>query len=283
MPCGIGAHMSRLRHPGWNHCSHGLTSRPLESCHHQCLKAVCGVLGCPKGPASELLDAPEAPTLYFHYSTRFPPWSLPEVGNGSGKRQSVTPGHLQDEGSNTGNKTVRLTRKTRPGALVTTIRIQGIQRASQSFSSTWGWVIVCTGDAWNLPSEGTGVGSLPPSPPPHTPHHPTPHHTPTPHPYLPLPPPSSSLSTHTPHHTTHHSSHSHSHSHSHSVTSRAAVGPRSSPQPQCWTVEEESGGAGGGVHEARVAQRELKTPPPRTRPGVLTKPAPQVRLEAAAR
>ena len=46
---GIGSHMSRLRHLGWNQCSHGLTSRPLESCHHQCLKAVCGVLGVPKG------------------------------------------------------------------------------------------------------------------------------------------------------------------------------------------------------------------------------------------
>ena len=45
----------------------------------------------------------------------FTPWSLPRVGNGGGKKQSVTPGHLLDEGSNTG-KRVRLTRKTRPGA-----------------------------------------------------------------------------------------------------------------------------------------------------------------------
>ena len=43
LPCHLGSHMSRLRHLGWNQCSHGLTSRPLESCHHQCLKAVCGV------------------------------------------------------------------------------------------------------------------------------------------------------------------------------------------------------------------------------------------------
>ena len=42
LPCKIGSHMSRLRHLGWNQCSHGLTSGPLESCHHQCLKAVCG-------------------------------------------------------------------------------------------------------------------------------------------------------------------------------------------------------------------------------------------------
>ena len=42
LPCRIGLNMSRLRHLGWNQCSHGLSSRPLESCHHQCLKAVCG-------------------------------------------------------------------------------------------------------------------------------------------------------------------------------------------------------------------------------------------------
>ena len=56
LPCGVGSHVSRLRHLGWSQCSHGLTSSPLESCHHQCLKAVCGVLGYPKGSALELLD-----------------------------------------------------------------------------------------------------------------------------------------------------------------------------------------------------------------------------------
>ena len=40
MPCSLGSHLSRLRHVGWNQCSHGLNSRPLESCHHQCLKAI---------------------------------------------------------------------------------------------------------------------------------------------------------------------------------------------------------------------------------------------------
>ena len=42
-------------------------------------------------------------------------WSLPKVGNGSGKRQSITPGHLLDESGQVG-KRVRLTRKTGPGA-----------------------------------------------------------------------------------------------------------------------------------------------------------------------
>ena len=45
LPCNLGSHLSRLRHVGWNQCSHGLNSRPLESCHHQCLKALGGVLG----------------------------------------------------------------------------------------------------------------------------------------------------------------------------------------------------------------------------------------------
>ena len=56
LPCGVGSHMSRLRHLGWNKCSHGLTSRPSESYQHQCLKAVCGVWSYPKGTAAELLD-----------------------------------------------------------------------------------------------------------------------------------------------------------------------------------------------------------------------------------
>ena len=41
LPCVVGSHMSRLRHLGWNPCSHGLASGPLESCRHQCIKAVC--------------------------------------------------------------------------------------------------------------------------------------------------------------------------------------------------------------------------------------------------
>ena len=45
LPCNLGSHMSRLRHLGWNQCSHGLSSRPLETCHHQCLKALCGGFG----------------------------------------------------------------------------------------------------------------------------------------------------------------------------------------------------------------------------------------------
>ena len=86
LPCGIGSHMSSLRQFGWNQCSHGLKSRPLESCHYQCLEAVCGVLVYPKGSAAELLDG----TLKLRHCTtaltmRFLPLSSPRVGNGGGK------------------------------------------------------------------------------------------------------------------------------------------------------------------------------------------------------
>ena len=63
VPCHLGSHMSRSRHIGWNQCSHGLTSRPLESCHHQCRKAIYGVLGYPNGSALKLLDG-TFPTLH---------------------------------------------------------------------------------------------------------------------------------------------------------------------------------------------------------------------------
>ena len=117
MPCSLGSHLSRLRHVGWNQCSNGLNSRPLESCHHQCLKAVCEVLGYPKGSALELQDG----TLMLRHCTdvftmRFPSWSLPRVGCGDGKRHFITPGHLLDAGGNVG-KRVRLTRKTRPSVI----------------------------------------------------------------------------------------------------------------------------------------------------------------------
>ena len=69
-----------------------------------------------KGSALELLDG----TLKLRHCTdlftkRFPPWSLPRVGSGIGKRNFGTTDHLPDTGSTVG-KRVRLTKKTRPGA-----------------------------------------------------------------------------------------------------------------------------------------------------------------------
>ena len=75
LPCGVGSHMSRLRHLGWAQCSHGLTSRPLESRHHQCLQAVCGVLGCPRGAAMELLDGHLSSVTAQGVSPRISPWN----------------------------------------------------------------------------------------------------------------------------------------------------------------------------------------------------------------
>ena len=105
-----------LRHLRWSQCSHGLTSRPLESCHHQCLSAVCGVLGNPNGSAAELLDG----SLKLRYCTtvftkQFPPCVLPRLGRGVGKSKVVTSSDLLDCRGIFG-KRVRLTRKTRPGA-----------------------------------------------------------------------------------------------------------------------------------------------------------------------
>ena len=164
LPCELGSHMSRLRHLGWNQCSHGLSSRPLESYHHLCLKAVCEVLGYPKGSALELLDG----TLKLRHCTgvftmRFPSWSLPRVGYGSGKRYFVTRGPLPDAGSTVG-KSVRLTGKTRPGASShftpdpgrsTPRRWKRLRPSSSEgvgvrwvslaiFFSPWGWVMFCT-------------------------------------------------------------------------------------------------------------------------------------------
>ena len=105
LPCRVGFHMSRLRHSGWDQCSHGLTSRPLESCHRQCLQAACGVLGYLQGAAMELLDG----TLNLRHCTRLFTKSFP-LGFYLGLVGVV--GLVK--GGNFG-KQVWLTRKTRPG------------------------------------------------------------------------------------------------------------------------------------------------------------------------
>ena len=49
------------------------------------------------------------------FTMRFPPWSSPRVGYGSGKRKFITLGLLPETGGNL-RKRVRLTKKTRPRA-----------------------------------------------------------------------------------------------------------------------------------------------------------------------
>ena len=125
LPCQVGTHLSRLRHLGWNQCSHGLTSRPLESCHHLCLSAVCGLLGYPKGSAAELLDgALKLRCCTTPFSSRFPTWSLPPVGYGRIRSFDAATGHSVGEGSNM-VKRVRLTRKTRVSVPPVSIPDQG--------------------------------------------------------------------------------------------------------------------------------------------------------------
>ena len=167
MPCNLGSHLSRLRHVGWNQCSHGLNSRPLESCHHQCLKALCGVLGYPKGSALELLDG----TLKLRHCTdlitkRFLPWPLPRVGSGVGKRHFVTTNHHPDAGSSgkkgqayqedssmrsflchSGSRSCALNAEEMEKIALPFLRRRGGRggRALQSFSSPWSWVIFALG------------------------------------------------------------------------------------------------------------------------------------------
>ena len=105
--------MSGFWHFGWEQCSRGLTSRPLENC----LQAVCQILGHPRGAAMELLDG----TLELCHCTRlftrsFSPWVLSRFGrgSGSGKWSMVVCCNLLDCRGNFG-KRVRLTRKRHPG------------------------------------------------------------------------------------------------------------------------------------------------------------------------
>ena len=125
LPCHVGTHLSRLRHLGWNQCSHGLTSRPLESCHHRCLSAICGVLGYPRGSAAELLDGVlKLRCCTTPFSHRFPTWSLPPVGHGRIRSLDVATSSEVGGGSN-GVKRVRLTRKTRSSVMPVNIPDQG--------------------------------------------------------------------------------------------------------------------------------------------------------------
>ena len=144
---------------GWNQCSHGLTSRPLESCHHRCLSAVFGILGYPEGSAADLLDGVlKLRCCNTPFFKRFPSWSLPPVGNGRVRSLDVATGHSIGDGGGM-VKRVRLIRKTRGSVATVSTPDQGHSspkrwkrlrlpssegvggwRASQSFSSNWSWV-----------------------------------------------------------------------------------------------------------------------------------------------
>ena len=82
IPGGIGANHSRLRHIGWDKCSHGLTSRPRETSSVWFLDELLVLFGYPSASGAGLL----AGTLLLKYfsesfARRVPTWRLP--GDGS--------------------------------------------------------------------------------------------------------------------------------------------------------------------------------------------------------
>ena len=111
LTCSVGKDFPRLWHVGWEQCSYGLTSIPLESCHPQ---------GNPAGAATELLDG----SLKLCYSTtsfseRFPHRSLPTFSRLGSRGQLHTrsgdAAAAREEGDSIPVRRVRLTRMTRPG------------------------------------------------------------------------------------------------------------------------------------------------------------------------
>ena len=82
LPGGIGANHSRLRHKGWDKCSHGLTSRPRETSSVWFLDELLFLFGYPSASGAGLL-AGTLPLRYYSesFARRIPTWRLPVGGN----------------------------------------------------------------------------------------------------------------------------------------------------------------------------------------------------------
>ena len=137
-------------------------------------------MGYPKGSAAELLDGVlKLRSCTTPFSKRFPNWSLPPVGKGRVRSLGVATGHIVGDGGGM-VKRVRLTRKTRGSVTPVSIPDQGHSSPRRwkrlRPPSSDGVRLACLaifffeldlgkvfalGDAWNLPSEGKGVGLLP--------------------------------------------------------------------------------------------------------------------------
>ena len=130
VPCSFGANHCRLRHVGWERCSHGLTSRPGESASGPFLDQLLLLFQYPPRSSGALL----AGTLPFRYcSTKFACrvlfWALPVPGHDVGlvtaeiqaaqvdEAEVVGRGILWVRGSGPGRKRIRLNRKN-PAHLV---------------------------------------------------------------------------------------------------------------------------------------------------------------------
>ena len=85
LPGGIGANHSRLRHIGWDKCSHGLTSRPRETSSVLFLDELLILFGYPAASGTDLL-AGSLPLRYFSesFARRIPTWCLPVRGSVAG-------------------------------------------------------------------------------------------------------------------------------------------------------------------------------------------------------
>ena len=85
VPCSIGANHCRLRHVGWERCSHGLTSRPQESASGPFLDQLLQLFQYPPRPSGALL-AGTLPLRYCsaRFASRIPFWALPVPGHVAG-------------------------------------------------------------------------------------------------------------------------------------------------------------------------------------------------------
>ena len=124
VPCSIGASHCRLRHLGWERCSHGLTSRPRESASAPFLDQLLLLFHYPSGSSSALL-AGTLPLRYcsFKFAAKTPFWVLPVPGHVSGlvtvhdQAAAVGGAEVANRVSGSRRKRFRLNRKT-PARLV---------------------------------------------------------------------------------------------------------------------------------------------------------------------
>ena len=114
IPCTVGGHMSRLRHLGWHQCSHGLTSRPLESCvfgHY------VGCLGILRVQRRSFWMAPYSSATALSLFPNVFPHGTFSGSHGLGGGRVILLLLLLPTGGNSGKNAsvrVRLTRKSRP-------------------------------------------------------------------------------------------------------------------------------------------------------------------------
>ena len=130
VPCSAGANHCRLRHVGWERCSHGLTSRPRESASGAFLDQLFLLIQYPPGSSGALL-AGSLPLWCFstEFARRVPFWTLPVPGHVAGLIAADVQASQVDEvevawreihwvsGSCPGRKRIQLNRKT-PAHLV---------------------------------------------------------------------------------------------------------------------------------------------------------------------